>query len=107
MIQLLCFSSSAGSTAIHLNVINPAITPNADRMHFVLLTPNDGNIEISLLEPQRLWNHTKFRQDWDIVLLVTGWNSLCNGTNKAMDVIYSAYRERDVNVVVSLCGQFN
>lgn len=71
-------------------------------MNFEMLTHSGENITIPLLEPHRLWKHPKFRQDWDVVLLVTGWNSNINHTNDALDAIYSAYREREVNFVVGI-----
>lgn len=91
---------TTGSAAIHLDAINPSFTPSVHRMNFELLTHSGENITIPLLEPHRLWNHPKFVQDRNIVLLVTGWNSNINETNDALDAIYSAYREREVNFVV-------
>lgn len=76
-------------------------------MNFELLTHSGENITIPLLEPHRLWNHPKFRQEWNVVLLVTGWNSNINETNDALDAIYSAYRERDVNFVVRISNRFS
>lgn len=97
---------NVGSAAIHLKVITPNFTPSVHLMNFELLTHNGENITIPLLEPHRLWQHSKFHQDWDIVLLVTGWNSNINETNDAVDSLYAAYRERDVNFVVHYSIQF-
>lgn len=88
------------STAIHVNAITPTFIPNVDEMNFEMLTREHENITIPLLNPEELWTHSKFRQDWDVVLVITGWNSNINETNDALDTLYAAYRIRDTNFVV-------
>lgn len=94
------FISFAGSAAIHLNAIKPSFTPSVHKMNFELLTHNGENVTIPLLKPEALWNHPKFNQNWDVILLVTGWNSNINETNDALDALYASYRLRDTNFVV-------
>lgn len=96
----LQFSIFAGSAAIHLDAIKPSFTPSVHKMNFELLTHNGENITIPLLDPEALWKHPKFNQKWDVVLLVTGWNSNINETNDALDTLYASYRLRNTNFVV-------
>lgn len=93
---------SVCSAAVHVNAIKPSFIPNVREMNFEMLTQNNENITIPLFEPERLWNHSKFRQDWDVVLLITGWNSNINETNDALETLYAAYRRRNTNFVVNL-----
>lgn len=97
---LIALDSSTGSAAIHFNAIRPSFMPSIHRMNFELLTHSGENITIPLLDPNHLWEHPRFRQDWDVVLIVTGWNSNINETNDALDVLYGAYRLRNINFVV-------
>lgn len=79
-------------------------------MNFELLTKDGENITISLLQPNKLYHHSSFRKDENIVMLVTGWNSNINETNDAVDSLYHAYRDRESNFVVSIryhLTQFN
>lgn len=90
---------SVCSTAIHVNAITPTFTPSIHKMNFEMLN-DDDNITIPLLNPEALWTHAKFHQDWDVVLVITGWNSNINETNDALDTLYAAYRKRNTNFVV-------
>lgn len=88
------------STAIHVNAIVPSFVPHVRDMNFELLTLNAENISMPLLDPEALWMHPRFRQDWNVVLLITGWNSNINSSNEAVDVLFAAYAQREVNFVV-------
>lgn len=98
--------NSICSAAVHVKAITPSITPNVHEMNFEMLTRNKENITIPLLNPEELWNHRMFKQDWDVVLLITGWNSNINETNDALDVLFAAYRLRKTNFVVFDTGHF-
>lgn len=90
------------STAVHVNAISPMYVPHVRDLNFELLTPNKENITIPLLDPEALWLHPKFQQDWNVVLMITGWNSNINESNEALDTLYAAYAQRNTNFVVNL-----
>lgn len=90
------------SAAIHVNAIRPLFVPHVRDMNFELLTPSSENISIPLVKPKALWMHPKFRKDWNTVLLITGWNTDINSSNEAVDVLYSAYANRNTNFVVRM-----
>lgn len=69
-------------------------------MNFQLFTRSGENFSASLLEPNKLYHHSSFRKEWDVVMVVTGWNSNINKKNDALNVLYDAYYTRDVNFVV-------
>lgn len=62
-------------------------------MNYVLMTDGE-NVTIPLLESDDLWSNPLFNDSHDTVILVTGWTSNINGSNKAIDTIYNAYRAR-------------
>lgn len=91
----------AGSAAVHLNVVKPAITPSVHLMNFQFLTPSGDNFRIPLLEPHKLWDNPKFNRKWNTTLVVTGWNSNVNSTNEAVETLSRAYKQRNINFIVS------
>lgn len=75
-------------------------------MNFEFITQDNDNISVSITDPEELWRHSKFRKDWNVTLFITGWNSDINETNDALEVMYAAYRLRDINFVVKLVMTF-
>lgn len=95
-------SSIKGSTAVSINAVKPSYTPSADEMNFDFITRENQKISVSIENPDLLWNDPKFNRNWNVTLVITGWNSNINRTNIALDVLYQAYRQREVNFVVSI-----
>lgn len=86
---------------MHLEVIQPTITPSVHLMNFQFLTSHGDNFRIPLLQPHKLWDNSKFNRNWNTTLVVTGWNSNVNSTNEAVQTLFNAYRERNINFIVS------
>lgn len=86
---------------MHSNAIQPSITPSVHLMNFQLYTRNGKAISIPLLEPNKLWNSPAFDRTVNTTLVVTGWNSNVNSTNEAIETLHRAYRQQNVNFVVS------
>lgn len=95
-------SNQTGSTAVSINAVKPSYTPSLEEMHFQFMTQDNEIISVPLAEPDTLWSHPKFNKNWNVTLVITGWNSNINRTNIALDVLYQAYRQRQVNFVVSV-----
>lgn len=76
-------------------------------MNFDFITPDYQKISVSIDNPDVLWNDPKFNKNWNVTLVITGWNSNINRTNFALDVLYQAYRRREVNFVVSISWFLN
>lgn len=68
-------------------------------MNYVLITESE-NISIPINDSIRLWAHDKFNPQAKVVILVTGWTTDINETNSAADVLYDAYKTRNVNFVL-------
>ncbi|EDS44107.1 vitellogenin [Culex quinquefasciatus] len=81
------------SIALLSNATESENAVNVTEMNYVLLTEGD-NVTIPLLESDDLWSNPLFNDSHDTVILVTGWTSNINGSNKAIDTIYNAYRAR-------------
>lgn len=91
---------------MHLNAIKPTITPSVHLMNFQFFTPNGNVFSIPLLEPHKLWDNPKFNCNWNTTLVVTGWNSNVNSTNEAVQTLHNAYKQRNINFVVSNVFRF-
>lgn len=68
-------------------------------MNFVFKGPR-GDIVAPLNDSTKIWAHADFKRDWNTAMIITGWNSNVNNTNIALDVLYAAYKTRDINFVV-------
>lgn len=91
----------AGSTAVAEKAVKPKTTPALDSMNFILMT-RTANYSIPLRAANRLWQHEHFNSSRPTVVMVTGWLSNINKTNKAVDWVYAAYMCRGgYNLVVS------
>lgn len=88
-----------GSSAIANNVLRPTNVPDMADMKFVFKGRN-GDVQASLNESEKIWTHSDFNSNANTVIVITGWNSNVNITNVALDVLYLAYKQRDVNFVV-------
>lgn len=76
-------------------------------MKYLLITPDNEEIFVSLSNSKALWNHPRYRMSWKLVVVVTGWNSNINVTNEALETLYEAYRCRDnYNFVIIDTAQF-
>uniref|UniRef100_U5EEG1 Putative vitellogenin n=1 Tax=Corethrella appendiculata TaxID=1370023 RepID=U5EEG1_9DIPT len=88
------------SIALTSNATESDRSVKINEMNYVLLTPTE-NVSIPILNSLELWNHTLFNADFNVVILVTGWTSDINDTNKAIDLIYEGYSTRgNTNFVV-------
>lgn len=96
-----------GSTAVGVQAVKPIITPNIKSMKYLLITPDNEEIFVSLSNSKALWDHPRYRMSWKLVVVVTGWNSNINVTNEALETLYEAYRCRDnYNFVIIDTAQF-
>lgn len=89
-----------GSAALSGKSIKPKVSPDLNKMNFVLMT--DGmNYTIPLKNAKAVWNHSGFNRDLNTTILVTGWTSNINESNDALNLISDAYACRgDYNFVV-------
>lgn len=71
------------------------------QMNFVFKGPK-GDVVAPLTDSSRIWSHQDFKKEWNTVMIITGWNSNINNTNFALDLLYAAYRTRDINFVVRM-----
>lgn len=69
-------------------------------MNFQFMARDGETFSIPLLEPNKLWNNSKFNRNLNTTLVVTGWNSNVNSTNEAVETLFRAYKHRDINFVV-------
>lgn len=69
-------------------------------MNFEFVTQDNDNITVPFDNLELLYNHPKFHKDWNVTLLITGWNSDITEVNDATETLYAAYRLRDINFVV-------
>lgn len=60
----------------------------------MLLTQDRENVTISLSDSEYLFNHPKFRMNWNVVLFVSGWNLNMTQSNETIFALYDAYRCR-------------
>lgn len=81
------------SIAVSANATESENSVNVTEMNYILMTEGD-NITIPLLESDDLWKHPSFKDSYNTVILVTGWTSNINGSNRAVDTIYNAYKAR-------------
>lgn len=95
-------SALLGSSAVSIHAIKPAQTPTIASMQYLLITPDNEQVFVPLDKSQTLWEHKRFRMNWKVVIVVTGWNSNINITNEALETLYEAFRCRDnYNFVVN------
>lgn len=89
-----------GSIALSANNATESyIQPKISEMNYVLITESE-NISIPINDSIKLWAHEKFNPQAKVVILVTGWTTDINETNSAADVLYDAYKTRNVNFVL-------
>ncbi|XP_058459589.1 vitellogenin-1-like [Malaya genurostris] len=81
------------SIAVSSNATESENSVNITEMNYILMTENE-NVSIPLLESEDLWSHWLFNDSYSTVILVTGWTSNINGSNRAIDTIFNAYRAR-------------
>lgn len=81
-----------GSKVVKLNDIVKEYHPKADDLNFEYLTQDADNVTIPLYDSEYLFNHPKFRMNWNVVLFVSGWN--VNASNETITAMYNAYRCR-------------
>ncbi|XP_037048595.1 phospholipase A1-like, partial [Bradysia coprophila] len=80
------------SKVVKLNDIVKEYHPKADDLNFEYLTYDSDNVTIALSDTEYLFNHPKFRMNWNVVLFVTGWN--VNASNETVTAMYDGYRCR-------------
>lgn len=81
-----------GSKVISLNDIVKEYHPQSDDVNYEFLTQDQDNVTIPLSDSEYLFNHPKFRMNWNVVLFVAGWN--LNVTDETITALYNAYRCR-------------
>ncbi|XP_058831463.1 vitellogenin-1-like [Topomyia yanbarensis] len=81
------------SIAVTANATESENSVNITEMNYILMTGSE-NVTIPLLESDDLWSHSLFNDSYDTVILVTGWTSNINGSNRAIDTIFNAYQAR-------------
>lgn len=81
------------SIAVSSNATESENSVNITEMNYILMT-GEENVTIPLLESNDLWSHPLFNDSRDTVILVTGWTSNINGSNRAIDTIFNAYQAR-------------
>lgn len=94
-------TEKTGTSAIANNLLNPQELPEMAKMNFVFKGPN-GDVAARLDESEQIWTHGDFNKRFNTVIIITGWNSNVNNTNLALDILYLAYRKREVNFVVTI-----
>lgn len=91
---------------VHIDAVKPQVTPSVHLMNFQFFAYNGENFSIPLLQPHKLYNNSYFKPNWNITLVVTGWNSNVNSTNECLDTLLLAYKNRKSNFVVWLSTYF-
>ncbi|KAG4075507.1 hypothetical protein HA402_003332 [Bradysia odoriphaga] len=81
-----------GSKVVKLNEIVKEYHPKVDDLNFEYLTQDSDNVTIALSDTEYLFNHPKFRMNWNVVLFITGWN--VNASNETVTAMYNGYRCR-------------
>lgn len=81
------------SIAVATNATESEDSVNITAMNYVLMTGAE-NVTIPLLESDDLWKNPLFNPSHNTVILVTGWTSNINGSNRAIDTIFNAYQAR-------------
>lgn len=83
----------------------PKVSPDISKMNYILKI-GDQSISVPLNEPEKLTSQKEFNLKLPLVMVVTGWLTNFNKSNRAnssLDVIYDAYRCRgNVNFVVRI-----
>lgn len=69
-----------------------------------MLKVKDKNIIIPMKNPSQLWSAKEFNRYLPLVIMITGWTTGPNDiVNRALDIIYAAYRCRGkINFVVKI-----
>lgn len=81
------------SFAVSSNATESENSVNISALNYVLLTDSE-NVTVPLLESDTLWMHPLFKDSLNTTILVTGWTSNINGSNRAIDTIFNAYQAR-------------
>lgn len=81
------------SIAVSSNATESENSVNISEINYILMTGSE-NISVPLMESDTLWSNPLFNDSHETVILVTGWTSNINGSNKAIDTIFSAYQAR-------------
>ncbi|XP_055628001.1 vitellogenin-1-like isoform X2 [Toxorhynchites rutilus septentrionalis] len=81
------------SIAVSSNATQSEDSVNITEINYVLMT-DDDNVTIPLLESDFLWSNPLFKEHLNTTILVTGWTSNINGSNRAIDTLFNAYKAR-------------
>lgn len=84
------------SFAVSANATESENSVNISALNYVLMTGSE-NVTVPLLDSDALWSYPLFNDSQYTVILVTGWTSNINGSNRAIDTIFSAYQARGGN----------